>query len=111
LIDFARFEFSLNARQSDGRSLRKHLEEYEEMTGLTHPKMQDRPVLPRDAVPTWRAFQSLSHRRSYGMGGPMPITWLDLDAYQRVTGESLRPWQIGAIEHLDGVFLEEASKK
>jgi len=111
LLDYARFDFSLNARQSDGRTLRQHLEDVEKMTGETHPMTKDKPVLPPECLPTWRAFCSMSGRRSYGMNGPMPVSFLEMDAYQRVTGDTLRPWQIEAIERIDGIWLEEASKK
>lgn len=111
LIDFGRFEFSLNARQSDGQTLRQHLEAVEKMTGEIPAMLKDRPVLPAECRPTWAAFCALSNRRQSGINGPSPINWLEIDAYQRVTGDTLRPWQVDAITRLDSVWLEEATKK
>ena len=45
-------------------------------------------------------------RRNAGNGfGATPITWADLDAYSRLSGLRLLPWEIEIIELLDDALL------
>lgn len=38
-----------------------------------------------------------------------PITYADMDAFSRVTRETLRPWQVEAVQRLDSLWM--ASRK
>jgi len=40
------------------------------------------------------------------MAGPNPIEWPDLEAFCRLTGMRLAPWEISIIERLDDCFLK-----
>ncbi len=45
------------------------------------------------------------------MVGSAPITWLDIDAFLRVTRLRLDPAEIEIIEMLDGVFLSKQAEQ
>lgn len=40
--------------------------------------------------------------------GPQPLTWTDLDAWQRCSGVVLQPWQSELLRHLSGQYLAES---
>lgn len=73
-------------------------------------KLANAPVLPEGCEETWNTFVALrSSCPSAGMG-PGVISFADLDAYQRVTGDRLEPWQIGAIMAADRAYLNVAAE-
>jgi len=39
--------------------------------------------------------------------GPVPLTWLDLDAWQRCTGVRVQPWEARLLRRLSGDYLDE----
>lgn len=41
---------------------------------------------------------------------PARLSWVDIDAYQRVRGIRFAAWEIDALRRLDSVFLAEAAK-
>lgn len=49
------------------------------------------------------AFLRLSRQRPLSMGID-PITHADIDAFQRLEGVRLRPWQVQAIEQIDAFW-------
>ncbi|MGX9145944.1 phage tail assembly chaperone [Mesorhizobium sp. 128a] len=65
------------------------------------------PPMPEAMDYLWRAFARLSNRR--GAGGMW--SWSDLDAFNRLAGLRLAPWEVDIIERLDRAYLVEASRK
>lgn len=57
----------------------------------------------------WRAFCRLHARRSSGFT-INPITWPDIDAFTRLSGQRLTPWEISLVEELDDLFRMDRSK-
>jgi hypothetical protein len=51
----------------------------------------------------WTAFCRLNARRRSGFSIE-PIGWGDLDAFIRLTGARLAPWEVHLIEMLDDLF-------
>jgi hypothetical protein len=41
--------------------------------------------------------------------GPVTLTWVDLEAWQRATGVSLHPWQARLLRQLSSEYLAESS--
>ena len=41
-----------------------------------------------------------------GFSGPQPIGWQDIDAFVRLSGVSLAPWEIELLEQLDDIFVQ-----
>jgi hypothetical protein len=66
-------------------------------------------ALPAVAQSVWISFVELSmHRSSTGLG-PGPLTWVDLDAWQRVTSGALSALERDWVFELDRLFLEDVS--
>lgn len=69
------------------------------------------PSLPVEAASAWHAFSALSNAR----GAMQPIAWADIDAYSRLTGDALSPWDIEQVRALDimalSIWAEQAGKK
>jgi len=61
--------------------------------------------LPDCAAYLWLWFLEL-HRARTGNGfGPNPIGYVEIDAWQRVTGRKLSPWEVDMMFALDGAFM------
>lgn len=58
----------------------------------------------------WAAFCRLSARRGSNGFGLNPIGWADIDAFVRLSGTTLMPWEIRVIEQLDDLFRIEQVK-
>lgn len=69
-------------------------------------RLADAPVLPDECRDTWLAFLDLHRARPAGGMSAGNITYSEIDAYQRLTGSSLEPWQVRAIRAADGAFRE-----
>lgn len=69
------------------------------------------PPFPEALRYLWRAFARI-RRRCGGNGfGPSPITWGDIDAYSRLSGLRLSPWEVEVIEALDDALLASIAKR
>lgn len=68
------------------------------------------PPLPDALAYLWVAFCRLSARRTSGFS-INPISWSELDAFIRLTGVRLSPWEIRIIEELDDLFRRENLSK
>lgn len=108
-MTFAAHQFKLNARQSDGATLREHLE-VASARRIHHPLLTDQPELPAELEELWREFTDLHSSRGAGLAGPLPITFADIDVYQRVTGTPLKQWEIEAIRRADRAFFESCAE-
>lgn len=82
-----------------------HLEAFEQKTGRRHPLLADGPVLPPECASLWSDFLDLHSSRQAGQSGPARISFIDLDAWQRVTGAKLDAWEIDAIRGADSAFM------
>ena len=105
-MDYARHEYRLNKRESDGQSLRDHLEAVERQTGI-RPEELDGPDFPSLMSYVWSAFLSLSSSRNPALSGVAPITYEQIKAWTQVTGNPLSPREVDAIKRLDYIFMEE----
>lgn len=86
-------------------ALREHLLTAQRRTGEVHPMLADGPRPPAGCGPLWRDFMELHNSRSWGEGGPKPISFVELDAWQRVRGVRLAAWEIAAVRAADAGFL------
>ena len=88
----------------EGATLREHLTTVWERTGNKPERLAN--DLPDGCSNLWHDFLALHNSRgSAGMGGPLRISWADLDAYQRVRGFRFEPWEIEAIRRADGAYM------
>lgn len=67
----------------------------------------DRPLCPSGCEPLWQIFKELHASRGNNGFGPMRLTFAELDAFQRVTGMRLKPWEIDALRRADRVFIND----
>ena len=85
-------------------ALREHLLAHERQTGDRHELLDHEP-LPAGCAPLWRDFMELHNARSWGDGGPKPVSFVELDAWQRVRGVRLAAWEIAAVKAGDRAYL------
>lgn len=64
------------------------------------------PDLPEEYTFAWNAFHELNGSRGSNGFGVNPITYLEIDAYVRLTGKVLLPYEINAINVIDACFLK-----
>lgn len=55
-----------------------------EEEGTTFKTLEDEPKLGPHLHWVWKAFTDLNYRRQAGMGGPLPLTYTDIEAYCRL---------------------------
>lgn len=68
------------------------------------------PPLPPELAYLWRIFGRLSARRGSNGFGANPIGWAEIDAFARLTGTRLEPWECETLEMLDDLFRSEQAK-
>src|SRR5690606_7242751 len=119
LRDFAERTFALDAPGADGASLRESLEGLigRSIAAGKPPAHRERweaelacPPLPDGLGYLWRMFRRLSARRGGNGFGVNPIRHSDIEAFCRLTRMQLDPWEVEAIEDLDGLFLAEQAR-
>lgn len=108
LVDHAKASFHLNQKQSDGKTLREHLQAVEQSTGRRTPEL-DVPELAAECRGVWSLFIELHARRAEGFG-PAIIDEARLFHWQRLHGIQLNPWEIEAIFALDLAWRESVAE-
>lgn len=106
---FARSQFELSAKQEDGCTLREHLEAVAERSGRQPAALANAPRLPEGLAPLWRDFMELHGCRGSGFG-PARITYVDIAAFQHVTGRVFSPWELSAIQGADSEYIAFQAK-
>jgi hypothetical protein len=76
-------------------------------TGRPRPPV---PILPREGATVWQIFLELNATRSSGMA-VNPISYTEIDSWQRVTGVPLDAWEVMALRALDAEFISVISKE
>jgi hypothetical protein len=69
------------------------------------------PPLPPALEYIWSSFLRIRARKAAGEHGPEPISWLDFDAFNRLTRLRLTPWELRLLEELDSIYLDIVEKK
>lgn len=90
--------------------MREHLQAHERQTGMPHERLANAPPLPVGCAPLWRGFMEMHNARSWGMGGPLPLSFVEIDAWQRVRRVRLEAWEIAAIKAADAAYLRVQAK-
>lgn len=65
---------------------------------------------PDGSASAWSAFIDLHRCRGSSGFGPAALSYRDIDAWMRVTGERPLPWEVAAIVALDRAYLAHAAK-
>lgn len=90
------------ARRSGGASIAEHYEAVARSRGLKKPVA---PPLPPEVRHLWQTFLELHRTRPAGFG-VSPISFTELDAWQRLKRWPLEPWEVEAIRKLDDIWIE-----
>lgn len=74
-------------------------------------ELADAPPLPECAAHLWAYFWELSRSRSHNGFGYLALQYVDIEAWSRLTKQTLDPWELNAIVKLDALYLESLAKK
>ena len=107
---FAESEFELGEAQDDGGTLRDHLLSVQRQTGF-RPEQLNQPDFPETLRLPWRYFRyELIGARSSGMG-ITPISYTEIEAWNRLTGAEITPVEVRIVKALDNKYLAYHNKK
>jgi hypothetical protein len=87
----------LDYPDGSGTSLRAHLLQVEEATGV-HDDRVDGPLPPEGGETLWQVYWELRREQ--------PLTLAEIEAYCRLTGQRLESWEVRALRAMDGVVQE-----
>lgn len=92
----------------DGITLRSKLEQVERTTGK-RPAALDHEELPQAAYDAYDLWIDIHRGRSYGMG-ITPLTWIELDAWERVRNRKLSYTELELIRVIDDAFVNRSQE-
>lgn len=110
LLAYCKNEFELNERQDDKQTLRYHLEQVYRMTG----EMPDRlkPVdCPDWLIYIWHDFLELNQSRGSNGFVANPISYQEIDCWNRLTGKAVTQFEVDTIKMIDSIYLDYQSKR
>lgn len=110
MLAYAEHEFNLNALGSDGKSLRETLETVERMKGVKPPELINPVEFPMLYAEVWHSFLRLNSKRTSNGFGANPISYLEIDAFCRLTNTYFTSEEIQVLEMLDGLVLKQLRK-
>lgn len=84
--------------------MRNHLQAVQAQTGVAPAELATPPA-PAALAYLLDAFAELTAARGSGFGSPQPISWSDMAAWSRLTGQPLAPWEAQALRALDLAWL------
>jgi hypothetical protein len=56
-------------------------------------------------------FFDLSCNRRQGMNGFEPLSWLEVEAYLRLTHQDIEPWEVRLLKRMDKAWLTAANEQ
>ena len=74
-------------------------------------KLENEPSVPFCAEHLWNWFWELHSTRSAGMNGPDPISYLEIDAWEKKTGKIVHPFEVKIIKDLDAAYINFSHKE
>lgn len=105
MVDYAEMYFHLDVKGKDGSTKRDHLMIVAETTNTVPIELQDLPELPESATHIWEWFLDLNGARHITEMGQSPLSFLDIEAWSRLTKNSLAVWEVKALKAIDRAFL------
>lgn len=110
----------MNMPSANGASKKDNLRKFRDMKAKAGASEAELDVLFAELVePTVCAsgqylltmfFELNSSRQSSGMGGVLPISYMELKAYSDLTDVALEPFDVDAIRLMDRAYLDEYHK-
>lgn len=102
MLEFARFRFGQMKTAGDGASVEDHLSVVRRRSGIV---VSDEPECPREIIYIWNSWVELNNGRGSSGFAPIPISWQEMEAYARLTGVDLLPWEARAIRSIDDAYM------
>lgn len=100
----------MSKKQTDGTTLRDHLNVVWGATGLKPKELEEEPQVPRGCMGILEVFYELNSTRGSAGMGVSPITFHDIIAWQTVVGVTLTPFELRCIFGMDSAALSEMNK-
>lgn len=75
-----------------------------EATGRTPPELVTPPA-PAGAAHLLAWFADLAAGRGVGYMAPLPLSYSEMEAWARLTGRTLTPWEVLVLRRLDNAYL------
>lgn len=85
------------------------LTKFSERTGKTHPDLVS-PEVDDSVIYVWNWFIELNSQRTSNGFGANPITFVDIQAWARLTHREPTPWEVKTLRRLDATWLGELNK-
>jgi len=104
LLDYAEHEFNLAKSDQSGISVKDHLKQVYKSTGIIPEDLKGKE-LPKSVEYLWSSFLSISTGRQMGYSGPLPITFSEIFAWTKLTGNKLLPIELEVIKRLDNLYV------
>lgn len=100
----------MSEAQSDGCTLRQHLESFERITGKKSPQLENAPKMPRFYEYIWGWFCDLNRSRGNNGFGLNALSYSEIQAWSNLL--SIRPhaWEIELLRSIDNEYLKVANK-
>lgn len=109
-MQYAEQEFGLSELQSDGRTLREHLEQVQRLTKKRPKELDEVVELPESMREYWQLFLTLNATRSSGFGAS-PISYTEIWCYSNLVGLDLQQHELDMIRMFDNTALEHHRKQ
>lgn len=104
LSEFAIKKFELS-KVVQGASLSDHLAQVEESTGET-PEELELPEVTTYELHLWNKYVSLQRGRGCGINGAEPLSYTEMEAWTRLTGQNLEYWEVELMQRIDAEFIK-----
>lgn len=101
-------EFRLGKIQEDGSTLKDHLMQGWRQMGYDPYRKPDPlkvPPLPEFGSFIYDIYLEIAAKRNYGKHGPRALSWVDIEAWCRLSSTKLRKWELDVIAALDASFV------
>lgn len=82
-----------------------------EMYDSALAQLEDAPEIPFYLEHIWGWFWQIHRGRTYGMSGPNPLTWPDIQSWTNLLQTTIRPIEVEILKEIDNVYLEYVAKK
>ena len=94
----------------DGCTVRAHLLKAWEVSGNRPAELEAEP-LDGYLAWVWQVFLALSRRRGSTGFSPSPLSWREIEAWERINSVKLEPFETDAVCMLDDLFLSFSAER
>ena len=73
-------------------------------------QIEEAPEIPFYLEHIWGWFWQIHSGRTYGMSGPNPLTWTDIQSWSNILKTDIRPIEAEILKEIDSVYLKYVSE-